>query len=469
MEKLFRLVWDTEEVPEEWKEGLIVKLPKKGDLTTCGNWRGLTLMSVPAKCLGKSMIHRIRDEVDKKLRSEQAGFRPKHGTEEQIFILRNIIEQSLEWNSVLYLVFVDYEKAFDSIHRETLWKIMKAYGIPEKFIAIVKAFYKNSRAAVIHGDGKSEWFEIKSGVKQGCVMSGFLFLLVIDWIMRRTVDGTRTGIRWNMMETLEDLDYADDIVLLSKSWRHAQQKLEKLRQNGLRTGLKINKTKTESLRINTTNYSAFNVGGEDIKDVTTFTYLGATVTTTGGASEDISRRIGKARQAYYRLRKIWNSGVIRRKTKIRIFEACVVSVLLYGCTTWKMNEGDEHKLDVFVHTCLRRILKIFWPTRMSNEEVRRIAGVQMVSEQVRIRRWKFIGHILRKDIDDNQRIALKWTPDAGRRKRGRPKETWRRTVERERNSLGFSSWDEAGAVAHDRNRWRTLIRGPTLHTRRYRK
>ena len=466
MEKLFRVVWDTEEVPEEWKEGLIVKLPKKGDLTTCGNWRGLTLMSVPAKCLGKSMIHRIRDEVDKKLRSEQAGFRPKHGTEEQIFILRNIIEQSLEWNSVLYLVFVDYEKAFDSIHRETLWKIMKAYGIPEKFIAIVKAFYKNSRAAVIHGDGKSEWFEIKSGVKQGCVMSGFLFLLVIDWIMRRTVDGVRTGIRWRMMDTLEDLDYADDIVLLAEAWRHAQQKLERLNQNGLQTGLKINKKKTESLRINAVNNSAFQVDHEDIKDVTSFTYLGATVTTTGGSSEDIIKRIGKARHAYHSLRKIWNSSVLRRKLKMRIFQANVVSVLLYGCTTWKMTDADEQKLNVFMHTCLRRILKIFWPTRMSNEEVRRIAGIQKVSDQIRIRRWKFIGHILRMEGDHNQKVALRWTPATGKRRRGRPRETWRRTVERERLKLGFTSWEGAGAAAHDRGYWRKLIRCPTLHPRR---
>ena len=122
---------------------------------------------------------------------------------------------------MLYLVFVDYEKAFDSIDQETLWKIMKAYGIPGKFIAMVKAFYRNSRVSVLHGGSKSEWFEVKSGVKQGCVMSGFLFLLVIDWIMRRTVSGTRKGISWRMMETLEDLDYADDIVLLSASWRHA--------------------------------------------------------------------------------------------------------------------------------------------------------------------------------------------------------------------------------------------------------
>ena len=87
--------------------------------------------------------------------------------------------------------------------------------------------------------------------------------------------------------------------------RHAQQKLERLNNNGQFTGLKINKKKTESLRINAENLSAaFKVGDEDVKDVETFTYLGATVTTTGGAAEDINKRIGKARQALYRLRKI---------------------------------------------------------------------------------------------------------------------------------------------------------------------
>ena len=339
---------------------------------------------------------------------------------------------------------------------------MKAYGIPGKFIAMVKAFYRNSRVSVLHGGSKSEWFEVKSGVKQGCVMSGFLFLLVIDWIMRKTVSGVRKGISWRMMETLEDLDYADDIVLFSSTWRHAQQKLESLNSNGLLTGLKINRTKTESLRINAPNNTAFSVGGDDIKDVTLFTYLGATVTTTGGASEDIKIRIGKAWKAYHRFRKVWNSGVYRRKTKMRIFKSNVISVLLYGCSTWKMTEADEHQLDVFLHTCLRRILRIYWPTRVSNEEVRRIAGVDKASSLVRQRRWRYIGHMLRKGNDDNQRVALRWTP-TGKRKRGRPKETWRRTVERERHALGLSSWDEAAAVAHDRPRWRTLIGCPNLH------
>ena len=105
-------VWEQEQIPEDW-QGLIVKLPKKGDLTECNNWRGVTLMVVAEKVLDRIIITRIRDGIDDKLRQEQAGFRKGRGTTEQIFILRNIIEQCIEWNANLYVCFVDFEKAFD--------------------------------------------------------------------------------------------------------------------------------------------------------------------------------------------------------------------------------------------------------------------------------------------------------------------------------------------------------------------
>jgi len=78
-----------------------VKLPKKGDLTECNNWRGITLMVVAAKVLGRIIITRIRDGTDNKLCQEQAGFRKGRGTTEQIFILHNIIEHCIEWNANL--------------------------------------------------------------------------------------------------------------------------------------------------------------------------------------------------------------------------------------------------------------------------------------------------------------------------------------------------------------------------------
>ena len=89
----------------------------KGDTTICDNYRGITLLSVPSKILGKIIIGRIREGIDGLLREEQAGFRRGRGTTEQLFTLRNIIEQCVEWNAPLYINFADFEKAFDSVHR----------------------------------------------------------------------------------------------------------------------------------------------------------------------------------------------------------------------------------------------------------------------------------------------------------------------------------------------------------------
>ena len=89
-------------------------------------------MPTAAKVKGKVIIKRISRGVDKKLRKEQAGFRSGRRTIEQIFVLRNIIEQSVERNASHYICFIDYEKAFNSVHRETLWRIMGVYAMPPK-------------------------------------------------------------------------------------------------------------------------------------------------------------------------------------------------------------------------------------------------------------------------------------------------------------------------------------------------
>ena len=455
-------IWDQENIPKDWKKGLIVKLPKKGDLSRCGNWRGITLLSMVGKVMARCIIRRLQDAVDKRLRSEQSGFRRNRGTRDAIFILRNIIEQTLEWNTVLYLVFVDYEKAFDSLHRETLWKIMKYYGIPDKYIRLVKMFYDENECSIITESGIGPWFTVKSGVKQGCVMSGFLFILAVDWIMRQTVARNNTGIQWTLTEKLEDLDYADDIVTMSNSWTHAQQKVNRLSLHGKGIGLNINKGKTKTLRINANRDDPIMLENEEIDDVNEFLYLGAYVNKHGGTDQDIRSRIGKATGAYNKLRKVWSSGKYWRRTKMRLLNSNVFSVLLYGSETWKMNKEDEKRLDTFQQRCLRKVLKIRWPMRVTNEEVRRRANMkEPISCQIRRRRWRMIGHVLRSD-GEHTKVALQWTPQ-GFRKRGRPKETWRRTAEKERKQLGFNSWESAGAAARQRSEWRAFIAGPIVH------
>ena len=98
-----------------------------------------------------------------------------------------------EWQATLYINFVPFEKAFDSVNRNGFSMILNQYhhGIPQKIINIVKALYDGFECAFVEEDATSEWFELTTGVKQGCIMSGFLFLLIIDWVIRHTVKELR--------------------------------------------------------------------------------------------------------------------------------------------------------------------------------------------------------------------------------------------------------------------------------------
>ena len=253
----------------------------------------------------------------------------------------------MEWQATLYITFVDFEKAFDSVHRESLWKIMESYGIPCKIIHMVQMLYEDSECAVLDEGEESEWFKVKTGVKQGDVMSGFIFLIVVDWIMRNITAGNKTGIRWNFTSKLEDLDFADDIALMSSCYTHMQTKTRQLNQFAARTGLRINKNKTQILRINSKCENRILIDDQELKEVDKYNYLGANVSKQGGGGDDIVNRICKARVSFMKLKQIWSSNIYTLRSKLRLFNTLVKPVLLYGSETWKINEGDNRKLDTF--------------------------------------------------------------------------------------------------------------------------
>ena len=119
----------------------------KDILGNCNNYRGITLLSIPGKVFNRIILNKLKDIVDPNLRDNQAGFRKNRSCVDQITTLRLIVEQSLEWNSSFYINFIDYQKAFDSVDGDMLWKIMRHYGIPEKIVNLVRSLYvgTNSR------------------------------------------------------------------------------------------------------------------------------------------------------------------------------------------------------------------------------------------------------------------------------------------------------------------------------------
>jgi hypothetical protein len=227
---LLEKIWKEEKIPEEWKEGLIIEIPKKGDLSNCNNWRGITLLNIPSKILTTIILNRITDTVEQHLRKEQAGFHIHQSCVDLINALRIIIEQSVEWQAILYVTFIDFEKAFDSVKREVMWLTLQEYGTPGKIIQIIKMLYDRFRCKISHEGKLSEFVEVKHGVRQGCILSPPRFLMILDRMMKRAKGLRKRGIQWSMKEKLEDLDYVDDICLLAQRFCHMEEKLERLKE-----------------------------------------------------------------------------------------------------------------------------------------------------------------------------------------------------------------------------------------------
>lgn len=342
-----------------------------------------------------------------------------------------------------------------SVHRDSLWKILRHYGVPQKIVNIIILFYRDFSCNL---KNSNEAFTVKSGVRQGCVMSSLLFNLTIDWVLKNTIkQQTPRGIRWTPFTMLEDLDFADDIALMSHKYEHIQEKSTTLNNTAKTVGLKINYKKSK-IMTNSGSQQTITLGNDILERVEQFTYLGSELTLHGGTEEDIKSRSNKARATFARMKPIWKSKVYNRNTKLRLYRSIILPVLLYGSECWKLTKKDNNKLSTFHHSCLRRILGIFWPNKISNNQLLQVTKQDQMNDIIKRKRWRWLGHVMRMKKEIPARTALTWTPE-GKRKKGRPRTTWRRMMEDELSTASLT-WNTALKAAQDRSAWKILSEAP---------
>ena len=471
--------WNTSTLPSDLKDARIVHLYKgKGDKSLCDNHRGISLLSIAGKILAKLILSRLTKHIiDDLVPESQCGFRPARGTADMIFAVRQLQEKCREQQQDLYILFLDLTKAFDTVSRDGLWKILPRVGCPPRMVEIIKQFHDGMSAQVV---GTDHSFPVSNGVKQGCVLAPTLFSIIFSLMLISAFKTSSAGIkvryrtdrgifdlrslkaRTKTTEILvRDLLYADDCAIVTHTEAELQDLTDRLSTAAKKYGLTISIKKTEVLfqpaQRNSTSPCIF-VDGQRLNNVEYFTYLGSCVTANCSLDKEVTSRIAKASSSFGRLtKKVWNEKGLSLKTKIAVYSAMVIPSLLYGSETWTTYRRHVKSLEQFHQRYLRQIMGIKWQDNATNTSVLARARLTSIETMLMKNQLRWAGHVVRmSDSRLPKQIFYSELAD-GARRRGRPLLRYKDVLKERLNNCNLSpnDWE---ASAQNRSAWRGTIK-----------
>ena len=205
--------------------------------------------------------------MNRELPDVQAGFRKVRGPSDQIANILWITEKAREFQKKIYFCIIDYARAFDCVDHNKLWKTLKEMGIPDYLTCLLRNLYAGQEATFRTGQGRTNWFQIGKGVRQGCILSPCLFNLYAKYIMQNArLDEAQAGIMIAWRNT-NNLRYADDTILISES-KELKSLLMKVKEESEKVGLKLNIHKTKIMA--SSPITAWQIDGETMETVTDF-------------------------------------------------------------------------------------------------------------------------------------------------------------------------------------------------------
>ena len=400
-----------------------------------------------------------------------------------VFSVRQLQEKCREQNMPLFMAFVDLTKAFDLVSRQGLFAILEKIGCPPKLLGIVRSFHTDMKGTIQFDGSTSDAFEINSGVKQGCVLAPTLFGIFFSVLLKSAfqdctegvlihsrADGSLFDLRRLRAKTrihkltVREMLFADDAALVSHTEGGLQDLIDRFSSACDAFGLTISIKKTEVMAQNASSAPTISIGDKNLACVDNFTYLGSTISSNASLEAEISRRIGRASGTMAQLSKrAWENQMLTTRTKMSIYQACVVSTLLYGSETWTLYSKQEQRLNTFHLRCLRRILGISWYDRVSNCEVLDKAEMPSLHSLLSKRRLRWLGHVHRMEVERLPREIMYGELANGSRSVGRPKLRFRDACKRDLEAFDIRS-DQWQNLAKERPRWRhALQEGAAAH------
>jgi Reverse transcriptase (RNA-dependent DNA polymerase) len=447
--------WRTGIAPEIWKKSILITIHKKGSPQECKNYRTIALISHVGKVLMAILNRRLQGQMEEHLADEQAGFRKDRGTVQQILALRLVAEKARRKGKKIYNCFVDFQKAFDSIDQRVAWAVMKSYGVNDKLVRIIQDINDNAMAAVRIKSEMGEWFRTNKGTRQGDPISPEVFITDLE----RAMDNVKENCKGISVQGLafNNLRFADDIDIIEENVDELEKTVRTLATDSKPYGLVVNTEKTKTMVFGSeTIEQQISLDGERLENVKEFVYLGSTFTYDLNCKREVTLRFARAKAALAALDKIWKSKEVSLKTKLAVLDTCVFSGALYACETWVITKEIERRILAFERKCYRKVLRVGWRRKMTNEQLYEQIGIRDTLLQKVIRRkLQLFGHICR--MDDSRKLkALVFGIMEGTNKRGRPFREWKDDIA---EWCGGKSLQQLSHIARERDNWREMIKG----------
>lgn len=442
---VFNEILKSETVPHQWKTSKIILLHKKGAKDDLNNYRPISLMSNVYKLFSKIITRRLTKVLDDNQAPDQAGFRSGYSTVDHLQTINQVIEKTDEFNIPLYLAFIDFKKAFDSVEHSCVLQALSNQGVEHKYINILTKLYGDSHAIVMT-EREGQIFRIGRGVRQGDPISPKLFTSLLEDIFRKLKWKKRHGININGYR-LTNLRFADDIVLFAKNATDLQEMIQELSDCSAHAGLSMNMEKTQVMT--NSQPQPIQVNATRLQYVEEYIYLGQLVGFKSCMTRELKRRIASAWRAFWSLQFILLDKKLNRKLKLEVLQSCIFPTLLYGCQTWKLTVNQKTQIQICQRKMERKILGLSLRDKISNTRLKQMTNTRDMAHQGERLKWKWGGHVSRLQGCRWAHISTTWDPRIGRRNRGRPGTRWADFFK----SLAGPLWSR---TAKNREEWRSL-------------
>ena len=354
MAKLFNTIFDKGIYPSDWAKAIIVPIHKKGDIHLVDSYRGISLLSIVSKCYTSILNTRLYNwlEENDKIVEMQAGFNRNYSTTNQIFNLYAIAQKCLsKKGQKLYVAFVDFKKAFDSVHYDKLLQAMQKEGVQGKFFASIKCMYDSLLSCVRENSEYPDFFDCPVGVRQGCVLSPTIFSVFINQLTNyitetgRKVDMVYKQLLSGLVE-LFILLFADDVALLATTPYGLQNRLNSLKAWCDRLHMEVNRDKTKVMVFRKGGYLSkhekWYYECTEMEVVNKYHYLGFAFTKNLSVKQGTDHLVAKGKKAVFNLCTSFQTcREMTKETFFKIFDSKIQSVLLNSSEIWGLHILDS--------------------------------------------------------------------------------------------------------------------------------